>query len=231
MDTLQVQASNGWIYCPVDGCDFKCDDSKLSTLRVHAKRKHEVKITLREVMTPDEKIEHRRKQLRMAAATFRQRHRKHTRERRSTRIFQPILSDQEDALAHGKYKCNSPFVEYKKSRIENAGNGLFASCDFKKGDFITYMSGNLVSERPIDSSYTLQVGNAFLDGLRIPKKGKGMGSFINREDRKVRNARKNCEFYIEEIGRKFTVYIRVIKDVKAGDELYLTYGRGFRITK
>ena len=231
MEVHQVHLIDRCYNCPGDLCDVKYKDSQLNALRIHARGHHQIKITLKSPMSPESKRQHRKEQNRTASATFREKHKKKTRSTRSRRSVQRLLYDQEDALLHGNYNCRSPFVEHKKSRIPNAGNGIFALRDFTEGDIITYMSGYLSSDKPKDSSYTIHINQGYFDGLRVPKPNKGLGSFINREDRKLRRGRKNCEFYVETIGRAFTIYIRMIADVKSGDELYITYGRGFRIAK
>ena len=85
----------------------------------------------------------------------------------------------------------------------------------------------------LDHSYSKPTSisqSDFLHGLRVPIKGKGLGSFINREERNQPKMRKNCSF-IECPKEKHDIYIEVTQPIKSGRELYTTYSHGYRIKK
>ena len=119
-------------------------------------------------------------------------------------------------------------VEVKQSTIPNAGRGVFATRNLKRGDIVTEYVGQFVLNKPTDREYTLQVKGGFIDGERNPASSASLGSLINREHRNygVLNLRKNVVF--EEIGQRRAV-AKVIKKIKAGQELITTYSRQYRI--
>lgn len=115
-------------------------------------------------------------------------------------------------------------VEVKQSTIPNAGRGVFATRNLKRGDIATEYVGQFVLRKPTDKEYALQVKGGFIDGERNPTSSACLGSLINREYR-VLNLRKNIVF--EEIGHRRAV-AKVIKKIKAGEELITTYSRQYR---
>ena len=112
--------------------------------------------------------------------------------------------------------------------IHGAGNGVFATVDFKRSDVITKYEGKYVKKEPQDAEYAITIihKKLYLDGIRVPEKKKGLGSFVNKEIRVAGMPRKNCLLYL--FGRK--IYVVAIKNIKAGEELYTTYGRSYNIT-
>lgn len=139
--------------------------------------------------------------------------------------------DMDDADTRGVFKSDlDALVEYRPSLIPNAGNGVFAKVELRKGDIITWFAGELAFEAATDSTYTIRIGDCYLNGISEPKQGEGLGSFINREERGDRATCKNCEFVCFGVG-SHPVYVEVTKDIPAGYELYTTYGRGYRIDK
>ena len=136
------------------------------------------------------------------------------------------------AVRYDAYGCNDSLVELKDSLNPVAGRGVFSKCFFKKGDYITIYDGQVMNVEPLEKDYALQVrGNIWVDGLREPLKRKGLGSFINREQRNLK-LYKNCKIisvsskYIEYCGYAVVVACR---DIDYGDELYTTYSKGYRI--
>lgn len=97
----------------------------------------------------------------------------------------------------------------------------------QKGDVVTRYVGTITETEPSDRSYGISfvTQELFLDGIRVPRKGQGLGSFVNRESRAAGLKRKNCD--IVKVGMKH--YVEMCKDVSPGDELYTTYGKRYRI--
>ena len=65
-----------------------------------------------------------------------------------------------------------------------------------------------------------------LDGIRAPEPNKGLGSFINREDRS-KGIRMNCR--LVRFSPSYAVYARATKTIKKGTELVTVYSKGYRI--
>ena len=221
---------NGRFHCPFRLCSTTCVASKINSLRKHARR-HGILIRTIQKKLRRERLERVRKHV----AVYRERKKistiKRTTRRQCTTKKYRLLYDEEDAIEHGLYRCRMPFLNYQKSRIANAGNGVFALRDFIPGDVVTIISGTRTPIAPVDRSYTIQLPNGYIDGLRVPKRKSGLGTFINREDRSISKARKNCEIVIQVTATSVQVFIQVTKKIRAGDELYLTYSRGYRIHK
>ncbi|CAK4093144.1 unnamed protein product [Aphanomyces euteiches] len=125
------------------------------------------------------------------------------------------------------HEAANALVYTKTSSIPNGGIGVFASIDLRCGDIVTTYDGEVVPEMPGDPKYILAIEYrnkpAWIDGIRAPEAGKGLGSFVNRVMRK-KNFRKNCEYFIN--GK--LMYIKVMKKIKAHCELFTTYSHGCR---
>ena len=223
-----VSAKGGKYCCPIDDCSKEFDEDKLNSLRRHCKRCHNIAAS---TYTKEEiPIEVKRERQRRYTARYRDK--KHPR-RRKARYKKKIYSSLtiKDANRRGAFGCRNPIVEYKISNIKGAGNGIFALQDLREGDLVTWVSGKKSKIIPADSSYTINMGDEFVfNGIRSPKKGKGMGSFVNREDRKMPRSRKNCVIVMYK-GQKHEIYLEITRPVKEGQELYTTYSKGYRIKK
>ena len=115
-------------------------------------------------------------------------------------------------------------VKVKQSTIPNAGRGVFATRELKRGDIVTEFVGKFVLNEPIDTEYTIKVKGGFIDGERNPSSSSCLGSLINREYR-ILNLRKNVVF--EEIDNN-RVVVKAIKKIKTDKELITTYSRQYR---
>ncbi len=217
---IQVAVIDNQYFCPYNNCNASYSKEKLNSFRKHCNRNHGIYITIKDPpLTVEEKRNRQRKYTAKHRAKNKKRKRKH---------FRRALYDIDDADERGAYKCKNPLLKYKQSDIPNAGNGIFALEDLYPGDIVTWVSGEVIDFPTIDKSYTIICGDQYIDGLRFPEKGKGLGSFINREERNMPKSRKNCEF-IEYKSSK--IYIEITSHVKEGKELYITYGRSYRLQK
>ncbi|KAF1786216.1 hypothetical protein GQ600_27398 [Phytophthora cactorum] len=104
-----------------------------------------------------------------------------------------------DADVRGVYNAENPILEYGKSLIPNAGNGIFATQDLYKGDVVTWYAGEIDLAPADDAEYTIKLCDIYLNGIRVPEDREGLGSFINREDREE-GLSKNCEFVRYRVG-------------------------------
>lgn len=207
---ILVKINNDTWNCPE--CEYYTD--KLINLRRHANRKHTITITTleRKTLTDVENDEKRKKY-------------KRDKKRAKARESKRELIDLESALVQGVYGCSDSILTYKKSTISNAGNGVFANIDILKGDVLTIYSGAVHSKEPTEIEYTIKMSDgSFLAGDTTPQLGNGLGSFINRSW-----TLKNCEFVEDDVHR--VVMIVATKKIKKGNELFTTYGRGYRLKK
>ncbi|RHY04394.1 hypothetical protein DYB28_001670 [Aphanomyces astaci] len=126
---------------------------------------------------------------------------------------------------HGHKNC---ILESKESTIPSGGYGVFVKSKVHAGDFLTEYSGQYSKSwpHPPDKRYTIGLPNngGWIVGIRSAKKQHGYGSLVNRVD-KFKD--KNCEFVHE----KNRMFLKAIKNIKAGTELLTTYGHGVRILK
>ncbi len=222
-NSVPVTVINDQYPCPYDTCIASYPKDKLNSFRRHCKRNHGLSITIKD---PPLTIEEKRIRQRRYTAKHRAKNKKNTRKRKHVRR---ALYDAEDAEERGSYKCRRPLLEYKQSNIPNAGNGIFALEDLFPGDVVTWVSGKVIDFPTADKSYTIIFRDKYIDGLHYPELGKGLGSFINREERNMSKSRKNCEFVEYEKDQK--IYIEITSRIKPGKELYITYGRGYRLKK
>ena len=118
-------------------------------------------------------------------------------------------------------------IVVKPSNIENAGMGLFAQRDFKRGEYITLYDGEIVTRK---EAWTRQAlthmasrEGIVVDGLKVPLVGRGGGSFANSA---LSSGCANAEI-VANLGR---LIVRAKKDIAFDDEILVFYGRrGFTI--
>ncbi|KAF1313887.1 hypothetical protein FI667_g8957, partial [Globisporangium splendens] len=196
MAVLVFTTDNKYV-CPQEGCSIAYD--KLNSLRQHCKRHHGATVTLRAQKTC---IEEKRRRQREYTARYRE---KKNAARRPVKKHYSYTG-VDDANEHGVFGCRSPLLAYRQSNIEGAGNGVFALQDFQPGDIVTWYSGEKTASIPDDPSYAIDVRSGFLDGIRSPKQGEGLASFVNREERTKPKCRKNCTI-IKCPGEKHSLYL------------------------
>lgn len=119
-------------------------------------------------------------------------------------------------------------VEVKASSINNAGDGLFATKDFKKGDFICWYNGVFI-EPPViengyyDSDYLLKIPGSDLyidaeDPLSC------YGRFINDG---LSKKNSNCKFI--DYDDVYAAGVIATRKIKQGDEIFVSYGHDYWI--
>lgn len=129
----------------------------------------------------------------------------------------------------GKYEHE---LKVAPSTIPNAGNGLFAQCDIRKGEIVCYYTGyrhDYQSQKRLrDRTYVLKLQNGwpahdrrndgFVDALPCVEV---LARYINDP----RNE-EECNVKFEHVQRPGIWYCPVvaIKDVNAGEELFISYG-------
>ena len=119
-------------------------------------------------------------------------------------------------------------TQIKDSTIPGAGKGLFARWDFGKGDAIVRYTGDIVQTADGEeesgwrgSSYVLEVTNSWaIDAARA---NTADGRMIN--DTVTTKMRPNVKFAFD--ARRKVVTIRALRAIKAGEELFISYGREY----
>jgi SET domain len=124
-------------------------------------------------------------------------------------------------------------LRLKKSLILNAGKGVFAidiykekgDIVFRKGDVICTYEGELIDNNEVEdrykdqsAPYTLQVNDN--DNIDCACE-RHIGSVINTKPK-----HNNCCFVVKD-GKNATIY--ATKTIRNNDELYVSYGRRYRM--
>ena len=124
-------------------------------------------------------------------------------------------------------------VKVKPFEIEGAGNGLFAhdstkdedAVIFKKGDLIVPYYGEKITEETLNrrygkstAPYAIQLYKGYFEDGALER---GVGSLLNHSSRN-----QNCRF---SISRNNSANIIATKNIKNHKELYVSYGRQYRL--
>ncbi|KAH9101208.1 hypothetical protein LEN26_015848 [Aphanomyces euteiches] len=206
MSTLLLRDEDGYFTCPVETCRHKLKND--NSMTKHCERNHSRKVHYKPNKSKEVKNEDARQR--------KQRWRAGNSAARALRAMsaQRKLFSFQDARTRGMHEATNALVYTTTSSIPNAGIGVFVSVDMRCGDVVTTYDGEVVPDMPEDPKYVLgtEYRNkpAWIDGLRAPEVGKGLGSFLNRAMRK-KNFRKNCEYFIN--GK--LMYIKVTQKIKA----------------
>jgi SET domain-containing protein len=116
-------------------------------------------------------------------------------------------------------------LKIKHSNIKSAGMGLFTSVNISKGTRIVEYKGRITTwkevERDIENGYLYKVNpQHVIDAKEDPKL---LARYVNDANglKKVNGLTNNC-IYVQEGLR---VYIDAMKDIPAGSELLVAYGK------
>ncbi len=124
-------------------------------------------------------------------------------------------------------------VEVKKSRISNAGNGLFSSRIFEKGETISEYCGSLVWKdtlpKRIPKSHLFNIGNGWcIDGVKSPEFAKrrklGGASFCN--DPRITSSR-NAKLKRVSDNSVDKVFVVATKKIYMDEEILVSYGTDY----
>ena len=120
----------------------------------------------------------------------------------------------------------SDTVAVRKSKIENAGKGLFAKKAMKKGDHICLYFGVLVFRDQIyneyyESDYLLEHrDNDFIIDAADPKSC--FGRYANDS---LSMDQSNCKFGFYK--KPFSGFLCATRAIRRGEELYVSYGKAY----
>jgi SET domain-containing protein len=128
---------------------------------------------------------------------------------------------------HTKYEKG---LVIRPSRIVGADSGLYADKDFKRNQKITEYTGDeksLDDYNADDSGYGFEYRAGRIIDARSTQSA--LGRYIN-DCRTVNRERKECKGNNTKWSvsrRGGNVSIKAKKNIKKGDELYISYGRGY----
>ncbi len=130
-------------------------------------------------------------------------------------------------------------LQIKTSQIPNAGKGLFATRNFKKGDKIMKLEFRKLKKKEIDKLYDYidpktqkkleGVGPYSFDiVLRDGEIYFGDGACIRNAPSYANDLKKSANVqYKQENDGTAIVWLTVTKNIKAGDELFHSYGKNY----
>ena len=111
----------------------------------------------------------------------------------------------------------------KKSKIDNKGRGLYASCDIKKGTKIIDYVGKIITNREVDESNKFD-NNKRIYLFTLNKKYTLDGDFSwNIAGLVNHSCDNNCDYN----GKGLKVWITAKRNIKMGEEFTCDYGFGF----
>jgi len=118
-------------------------------------------------------------------------------------------------------------LEVKESTIPGAGKGLFTSKFIPKGTRIIEYKGRIRTWKEVEHEdqnfYIFYVSeDHVIDGSRNTK---SLARYINdaRGLKKIKGLSNNCEFICDGL----RVFVEATKDIPAGAELFLSYGKEY----
>jgi SET domain-containing protein len=126
-------------------------------------------------------------------------------------------------------------IEVKTSTIKGAGNGLFAMRHFRKNEVITFYDGDLIDwkeamdlRKDNNSTHvrTIHFGHCAIDGLKLPKSGRGGGSFANDGTKDTLN-NSAFKIHFQKEYAKDVVFLKATRAIMIGEEIFLNYGMGY----
>lgn len=118
-------------------------------------------------------------------------------------------------------------VYVAKSTIEGAGKGLFAKVDIQKGEVIGEYKGEVITDEEYDRRTQEGLGNYGVDigdGLILDCGQKMCPMGYANDAYGLKRVGKNNSYFIQDELRVFVVALR---DIKAGEEIFVSYGRAY----
>lgn len=145
--------------------------------------------------------------------------------------YKPIPGERKKTIVY-KYSLQHGF-ELKRSQIPGAGNGVWTTKPFRKGQTLSYYNGKLIGWKETEelekqggpkSAYLIRLTNSphsdVLNGYGTPTRdGSPFGQFINDP---LNPAFINTEYVITPEDN--TIEVVATRDLVKGEELFLNYG-------
>ena len=125
-------------------------------------------------------------------------------------------------------------VAVKRSTIPNAGLGLYAERDYKKGETITKYSGKQVSSdnhKYDDSEFKFQFSKdtSIVSNSTQDEVGRYANTCRQKQKKDKICKGNNARFKAHKRNGRVRVRIAASKPIKKGQEIFVSYGPGFRI--
>jgi SET domain-containing protein len=116
----------------------------------------------------------------------------------------------------------------KRSLLKNAGKGLFTKKDIRKGERIVEYKGRIRTWKEIKSEdefngYVFYINRDHVIDAKKTSRARARYANDAKGLSKVNGIRNNCKY--EQDGLK--VYITAIKDIPAGSEILVGYGKEY----
>ena len=121
------------------------------------------------------------------------------------------------------------YLEVKESTLPGAGKGLFTKIDIPKGTWIVEYQGEILTWKEVEKMADYRNGYVFfvfhthvIDAWKYKKK---VARYANdaRGLVRIKGINNNCEYHVY----KRRCYIKAIRNIKAGSELFVDYGREY----
>lgn len=128
-------------------------------------------------------------------------------------------------------------ISVRRSRLPNAGMGLFASRSFERGELITGFEGNLISHAEADALRrngchrhvrTLRWKDLAIDGLKVRPAPRGCGGASYANDgrcTRLNNATFAVRYAVD--GLLPLCFLRARRRIDPGEEILVSYGRTY----
>jgi len=128
------------------------------------------------------------------------------------------------------YEQEAEFLLVKESQIPDSGKGLFLRTDKKKGELValfrgevlTYEEAELRAAKKEDGYFINMSNGTILDSMHVECFAKYANDAHGLGRSKFRS---NSEIQLS--GRGDIVYLIAIRDIKAGEEIFTSYGRKY----
>ena len=128
------------------------------------------------------------------------------------------------------YEQESIFLRIKESQIPYSGNGLFLSVDKQKGELISLFRGEVLSyeaaeerAKKNEDGYFINLSNGtILDSMHVDCFAKYANDAHGLAKSKFKS---NAEIQLS--GYPDTACLVAIRDIKAGEEIFTSYGRKY----
>ncbi len=128
------------------------------------------------------------------------------------------------------HEQESVFLRTKESQIPNSGKGLFLLVDKQKGDLISLFRGEILSyeaaeeraKKNEDGYFINQSNGTILDSMHVECFAKYANDAHGLTKSKFKS---NAEIQLS--GYPDTACLVAIRDIKAGEEIFTSYGRKY----
>jgi SET domain-containing protein len=119
------------------------------------------------------------------------------------------------------------YLTIKRSKLKDAGSGVFTTCDIPSGVYVTEMKGAPITQKEYENlpdfvqAYTCYVHrNLYLNAYDDRHFARFVNDANGPADKRFKN---NCTLVVD--GKK--VFIESVKKIKSGSEILVDYGEDY----